>query len=256
MNKKKKEPAIDFANIELDYEGFRGLAKDGNLSCYEKIGFPDSYRAGFEQNIFEDIVSKLTLLKETSQSVLDIGPGCSELPNLLIGLCNKNKHKLVFCDSQEMLNLHPDLPLLNKVPGMFPKTLPEVQKVEKQFDVILCYSVFHYIFVDTNVWDFLDACLILLKPGGQLLIGDIPNVSKRKRFFASENGKRYHKEFMNTSENPIVEYNKIENKKMDDAVIISLILRAQAAGYNAYLMKQNPALPMATRRDDILIERP
>ena len=43
---------------------------------------------------------------------------------------------------------------------------------------------------------------------------------------------------------------------MDDAVILSIIMRAQAAGFNAYLMPQAQELPMSNRRDDILIVKP
>ena len=48
----------------------------------------------------------------------------------------------------------------------------------------------------------------------------------------------------------------IEEEKMDDAVILSIIMRAQAAGFNAYLMPQAQELPMSNRRDDILIVKP
>ncbi len=255
MNTKNKE-SLDLANMKIDYEVFRRLAQNKALSQYEKIGFPDSYRKGLEHIIFEDLVSKLTNLIQSQKTVLDIGPGCSELPGFLIKLCERQKHKLVFCDSEEMLSLHEDQEFLSKVPGMFPKTYEQVCKAEPLYDVILCYSVFHYIIVDTNVWDFLDNCLTLLKPGGQFLLGDIPNISKRKRFFSSESGTNYHKQFMNTSEIPEVIYNKIEAGKIDDAIIMSLLMRAQAAGFDAYLLPQRKELAMSNRRDDILIIRP
>ena len=41
------------------FEDFKNLANDPSLSKYEKIGFPDSYRAGKEEAIFHDILSKL-----------------------------------------------------------------------------------------------------------------------------------------------------------------------------------------------------
>ncbi|WPY01138.1 SAM-dependent methyltransferase [Candidatus Trichorickettsia mobilis] len=255
MNKKNKEN-IDLANMRVNYEVFRELAKNEALSQYEKIGFPDNYRKGLEHIIFEDLLSKLTNLKQDQKIVLDIGPGCSELPKFLIDLCERQKHKLVFCDSEEMLSFHDDKGFLFKVSGMFPKTYEEVCKVEPKYDVILCYSVFHYIMVDTNVWDFVDHCMSLLKPGGQFLIGDIPNISKRKRFFSSESGVNYHKQFMNTNEAPEVIYNKIEMTKIDDAILMSLMMRAQAAGFDAYLLPQRKELGMSNRRDDILIVRP
>lgn len=89
-----------------------------------------------------------------------------------------------------------------------------------------------------------------------MLIGDIPNISKRKRFFASEAGMRFHREFMQTSHEPRVEFNNIEHDQVDDAVIFSLLQRARAQGFDAYLMPQAESLPMANRREDILITRP
>ena len=155
-----------------------------------------------------------------------------------------------------MLSFHQDERSLYKVPGIFPTSYKQICTVEKQFDAILCYSVFHLVFTEISPWEFLDKCLMLLKPGGQLLIGDIPNLSKRKRFFSSESGIKYHHNFMKTTNDPEVVYNKIEHNKIDDSVLLSLITRAQAAGFDAYIMPQGKKLPMQNRRDDILITRP
>lgn len=255
MNEKNND-RCDLANINLTYDKFRDLAKNNKLTANEKIGFPDSYRKGLEKYILEDLLSKLTNFKKNNQSVLDIGPGCGDLPKLLINLCKQQNHTLVFNDSEEMLSFHEDQDNLYKVPGMFPGSYKSICAVQEKYDVILCYSVFHYIFVETNVWNFLDKCLMLLKPGGQLLIGDIPNISKRKRFFSSEAGINYHHEFMKTKNNPEVLYNKIEEQKIDDAILLSLIMRAQISGFDAYILPQGQKLPMYNRRDDILIMRP
>ena len=113
-----------------------------------------------------------------------------------------------------------------------------------------------YIFKESNTWDFLDRSLSLLAPGGRFLIGDIPNVSKRKRFFASETGIRFHKEFMQTSHSPEVSFNHIEEGAVDDAVIMALLMRARLSGFDSYIVPQPSHLPMANRREDILIIRP
>jgi len=46
----------------LTFDDFRRLATDATLSPYEKIGFPDEYREGYEAAIFADIVAKLAPL--------------------------------------------------------------------------------------------------------------------------------------------------------------------------------------------------
>jgi len=243
-----------FANI--GFEDFRKLASDKSLSKYERIGFPDSYRSGKEEDIFQDIKQKLSKLGEQQKTVLDIGPGCSDLPRMLIDLCQEKKHSLTLIDSAEMLALLPNESFIQKIDAMYPNCPAAISALQGKVDVILCYSVLHYILVDVAFFRFLDTSLSLLAPGGQFLIGDIPNISKRKRFFASDTGIRSHQEFMKTTELPKVTFNQIEHDQIDDAIVLSLLLRARAQGFDAYVLPQNPALPMANRREDILITRP
>jgi hypothetical protein len=243
-----------FSNI--GFEDFRRLASDKTLSKYERIGFPDSYRAGFEGAIFTDINTKLTNLKADRKCVLDIGPGCSDLPIMLIDLCRERNHSLTLVDNKEMLDLLPDDVFIEKVPALYPKCPEFITRKQGLVDVIICYSVLHYVLVDTAFFRFLDASLSLLASGGQMLIGDIPNISKRNRFFSSDTGIRFHREFMNTGDLPEVKFNRIEHDQIDDAVVMSMIQRARAQGFDAYVIPQNPQLPMANRREDILITRP
>ncbi|WP_044529307.1 class I SAM-dependent methyltransferase [Herbaspirillum sp. B65] len=243
-----------FANI--GFEDFRRLAADQNLTKYERIGFPNSYREGYEPAIFADICSKVLHLSAQDKKVLDIGPGCSDLPLMLIELCERQRHALTLVDNQEMLDLLPNTSTTRKVAALYPNC-PELIELDKgSFDVILCYSVLHYVLVDTAFFRFLDTSLSLLAPGGQMLIGDIPNISKRKRFFASETGIRFHQEFMKTNDLPVVHFNQVEHDQIDDAVVMAIVQRARAQGFDAYVLPQHPSLPMANRREDILIHRP
>jgi len=36
----------------------------------------------------------------------------------------------------------------------------------------------HYVFAESNLWEFLDGSLELLSRGDQMLMGDIPNISR------------------------------------------------------------------------------
>ncbi|MEM4297261.1 MAG: SAM-dependent methyltransferase, partial [Nitrososphaerota archaeon] len=123
-------------------------------------------------------------------------------------------------------------------------------------NAILVYSVLHHVFTEGDVFRFLDRSLSLLADGGEMLIGDIPNISKRKRFFSSQAGIRYHQAFTGTSEVPEVRFNTLEPGLIDDAVILSIILRCRLSGFDAYLLPQPDELPMSNRREDILIRRP
>jgi hypothetical protein len=241
---------------DIGYEDFRRMAGDGSLSAQEKIGFPDSYRAGYEDEIFKDITGKLSNLQGQSKTVLDIGPGCAGLPRLLIDHTVAHGHSLVLVDSPEMLAHLPEAAGVTKVPGFYPGCEEALDAWKGKFDAILCYSVFHYVFVEANFWKFLDYSIQLLAEGGQMLIGDIPNVSKRKRFFASDTGIRFHQAFMKTTDEPRVDFRAVESNKIDDAVILGVIMRARAQGCDAYWLPQSPTLPMANRREDVLIVKP
>ena len=250
---------VDMASVELDYEGFRALAQNPHLSAHEKIGFPPSYREGFEPAILADILTKLPMLtQDTGRTVVDIGPGCAALPRLLIELCRERGHTLVLVDSPEMLALLPDVDgVTRKCAGLFPRNAAEVASAAGgSVDALICYSVLHYIYVDSNLFDFIDETMALLVLGGAALIGDIPNVSKRNRFFASESGQRFHRAFTGSDEPYEVRFNEPSPGKIDDAVLMGLVQRARAAGCDAYLMPQDAGLPMANRREDLLIAKP
>lgn len=246
-----------------DYDGYnfkkyQELAQDDNLSMYEKIGFPDSYRKDTERVIFDDILSKLPLLnKSENLKVLDIGSGCSNLQKYISHFCADHHNTLFLADSKEMLDLIPNKDNEIKIAGLFPdETFTAIKEKSNGLDIIICYSVFHYIFVDSNVWFFLDCLMELLNDGGQILIGDIPNVSKRKRFFTSKNGIAFHQNFTQTKEIPQVEFNCIEKGKIDDSLLISVVLKCQSSGFDAYIVPKAKDLPFANRRDDIIIRKP
>ena len=240
----------------LGFDDFRRMAQDDSLSPNEKIGFPESYRQGYEPAIYADIKAKLPNLLDRGKNVLDIGPGCAELPRLLIDGCAQAEQSLVLVDSAEMLAGLPDAPHVTKIPGFYPDCRASLNPWIGTFDAILCYSVFHYVFIEAQFWRFIDYSIELLAPDGRMLIGDIPNVSKRKRFFSSENGVLFHQAFMQTDERPEVNFMSVETDKIDDAVLMGVVMRARSQGCDAYWLPQPPSLPMANRREDIVIHKP
>ena len=164
---------------DLTFDGFRDLARADGLSCYQQIGFPDSYRQGFESLIFDDVCAKLPALLDRGKVILDVGPGCSELPYLLLELCRRQSHMLLLCDSAEMLAHLPDGPGVVKVPGRYPRESGHaLADYAGRVDALLSYSVLQYVFVEQPLCEFLDRSLLLLAEGGRMLLGDVPNVSK------------------------------------------------------------------------------
>ena len=248
--------AADRRFDDLTFDDFRRLASDETLSRYEKIGFPDAYREGYEQAIFDDVAAKLPALARREQVVLDIGPGCSELPVLMRERCRSRGHTLLLVDSEEMLAHHPDGERVRKFAGRFPACPDLLAVFAERVDAIVAYSVLHYVFVDQSVHAFLDAALGLLARGGQLLIGDIPNVSKRRRFLSSPAGREFHRAYSGSEAPPDVSFNALEPGRIDDAVVLGLVARARAAGFDACVVAQASGLPMANRREDLVICRP
>ncbi|MGZ8997994.1 MAG: hypothetical protein ACXW2T_03960, partial [Allosphingosinicella sp.] len=85
----------------------------------------------------------------------------------------------------------------------------------------------------------------------------IPNISKRKRFFSSPEGIAYHRAFTGNPEDmPEVAFNHIQPHVIDDSVVLGLVNRVRLSGSDAYIVAQSPDLPMANRREDILIRKP
>lgn len=241
---------------ELRYEDFRRMSTDPSLSLYEKAGFPDELRAGKEQVILSDLLAKLPPLAARGKTVFDIGPGVSPLATAIIRHCEESGHNLVLIDAPEILNQLPDSSMVQKRAAYYPECAELLRTFAGRVDCILCYSVFHYVFVESNVWRFLDESLRLLAPGGHFLVGDIPNASKRKRFLSSDAGVAFHKGFIQTQDPPDVQFNKVEPGVIDDTVVIALVSRARLHGCDAYILPQADELPMANRREDVLIVRP
>lgn len=241
----------------LTFDDFRRLASDHSLSRHQKVGFPDSYREGKEHQIFEDMRSKVSNLSRRDKLIMEIGPGCSNLPRMLIELCGSNNSQIYFVDSSEMLALLPKTPFVKEFAGAFPHAFGEkIVELRGKFDAIIAYSVIQYVFAEGNLWDFIDQCLALLSDGGEAYLGDIPNISMRKRFFSSEAGYASHRQFTGQDELPEVKFNQIEFGHIDDSVILAILSRARSQGYHAWIMPQALNLPMANRREDILIRKP
>jgi len=244
---------------QLDYEGFRKLAVNKDLSQFERIGFPDNYRDGHEGAIFNDIRTKLPKLDGTGYVILDIGPGCSDLPKMLITHCETHGHHLTLADSAEMLELLPNSSAeqkVDKIPGRFPDTANKIRSTLGQADVILCYSVIQYAVAEDILNLFFDSALDLLAEGGEMLIGDLPNASMRKRFFSSNSGQAFHYAFSGKENVAVSGIEESEEGKINDEIIFELLSRARATGSHAFVVPQPDELPMANRREDILIKRP
>ncbi len=235
---------------ELTFEDFQKLAKKKSITLPEKVGFPTSYREGYYDAIMEDIFAKLPFDKEKNKIILDIGCGCDVLTHKMIDICKKQKHILLLNDSQEMLDNLPKDNYPKYIAGKFPLEHTILKKYKGNIDYILCYSVLFYVFANDNIYQFIHEAIDLLKPDGRMLIGDIPNFDKRNRFLNSGKGKIFLK-----NQKSIKGSTAHDNlyQKIDDTVIFSLMMRLRKFGCETYLLPQNDNLPMANRREDVLV---
>jgi hypothetical protein len=246
--------ALSGYNFLPSYDEFRERAKNDAFSLNEKCGFPEAFRSDQSAVIFADICSKLTVLANPGVKLLDVGAGCTDLAHYIIGATGRHGQSLTVIDSPEMLSLLPDRSHLTKIEGPFPDCTQKIAPFGP-FDAILAYDVVQTVFRDNNLFAFVDSAVELLKEQGQFLIGDIPNATMRKRFMVSASGKVYHESHYPDLPEPSIVFNSLEPGQIDDGVILGLVARMRAAGLHAFVLPQGSDLPMATRREDILITR-
>ena len=232
------------------YAGFRERAGDPALTPNEKSGFPELLRAGQTDAIFADISAKLPPFAAPAARLLDIGCGCGDLTRHIFESSFRLGQTLTVVDSPEVLALLPDPPHVTKIAGPFPAALSGV------FDAVLAYSVAQYVFAEGDLDAFADAAASLLAPGGGCLIGDIPNWTMRKRFLHSAAGADHHRRYYPDRPMPDLSADRPGGAEIDDDVVLALLARMRRAGFHAFVLPQAAGLPMANRREDVLIVRP
>jgi cyclopropane fatty-acyl-phospholipid synthase-like methyltransferase len=238
--------------MELTFDDFKKRARDTTLSKWEKIGFPDEYRKDTEYLIFQDIILKANL--EKANSVLDIGCGCSGLVEHFIDFSRLKGQSLFLVDSDEMLtniSRRQDMSNVKFIPGLFPDPSVLFELRSSTFDSIIVYSVIQYVFIYQSIFSFIHSCVELLNPGGYLLVGDIPNFQSRQRFLATPKGQAFLNEGAQSVSSVKISHEDYE--RIDDSVVLAILLRFRSFGCETYLLPQANGLPFSNRREDILI---
>ncbi len=141
--------------------------------------------------------------------------------------------------------------------------------LDERFDKIIIYSVLHYLADENEVFEFILKAIALLKSGGKLLLGDLPNCSKDARFLQSAQGKEYQVQWEKRRKE-MRKNNKMEAigdalvgkpldseyVQFDDRLVLAILSKARELGCEAYVLPQSPQLPFGHVREDILIEAP
>jgi len=218
--------------------------------------------SGKEGDIIKDIHRKMNFTSQ--KSLLDIGCGFGNLALHFIDYTKKNKIKLTLVDIDAVIErIESDHRFNTKnvkmIKGTFPDSLfPEIKE---KYDYILVYSVLHY----TDKPDiFIEKLVPLLRPGGIILIGDLPNINRMGRFQSTEYGRNFTAEYkgMLLSEIPLYkdhhEFYKSRknelNNLISDELIFNTINKYRDLGYDVWVVPQPDELPFCKSREDLLIK--
>ena len=238
----------------LDYYGECAKKLDDPLEVAGRF----SFQKEAERAAILDVVDKLSF--SPADDLLEIGCGAG---NFLIPLSFMIRSSTGIDHKNLLATLKRRIPKdqssLTLIPGDFLKL-----SIRTTFSKILIYSVMHYLRDEKEVVTFVTKAAKLLRPGGTLLVGDIPNKDLKERFLSSKKGKRLDKEWrerVSEAQAAGVIHNlpmpkDIRLVSLTDAVVARLCTRMRALGFRARVVPQPKTLPFCYTRQDILIQRP
>lgn len=253
MDKRQQETASRYA----------ALLQKENIDLAVAVG-RHSEHLGVGEQIWADIRSKMIFKK--GATLLDIGCGYGEVTRYCMQASQAYDMSLHLIDIKEALTLiqremHQDIPARTFFwEGIFPQ-VAATAGFPKQADLILVYSVLHYT---DGPELFVDEVISLLAEGGQLLLGDLPNVHKKGRFLTSSAGRQFEAAYRGVQQAELAVYKDQfdyydkcdnQNKKINDDLIEKIIKKYRGKGYDVYVLPQPKALPFSYTREDLLICR-
>lgn len=225
MNKKVFNYYADLATKKLTYTEISGRYK---------------FQHKKNKIIAKDILNKLNLKKK--DTVLEIGSGPGLLANDLLAYCKE----YTAIDNKNVLNLIKNKKIKKINCNFFN------YKSKKKFNKIIIYSVLHCLTNYNDVYKFINKAINLIKPGGSLLIGDIPNEDKKKRFLKSNYGKKFKINWNKVSKKAFKQF-KFSTIKFSDKIILNIINNYRKKGYEVFVLSQNEKLPFSNTREDLII---
>lgn len=237
MNKKNYDNFSDFSE----------LAKS-DIKSSQKIGFDENTRSSsIDEILFNDMLEKVNYFLESNLSnanILDIGCGCSYFTNFLIKHSSLNNNNLYLLDSEEMLNnIYTNYDNVITIAGKFPASSSLLKKIIGQVDLVILNSVIQHVFLDNNLFNFLESAIKYLNHFGIIYIGDIPNASKQNRQLDNYEEANYKR------------HNVHGDNRLNDSIILSLVSYFRGFGFNAYIMPKPCVYKFSNSREDLIITR-
>jgi cyclopropane fatty-acyl-phospholipid synthase-like methyltransferase len=236
------------------YEAYGDLARRIDDTIISSARYP--FQAEAIAKIAPDIASKLCL--ERHHRLLEIGFGSGVV---LTPLANYVDEAIGIDQDAYVERLHSSASdNISLVKGTWPRSKPH-----GTFDRIVIYSVLHYLKDQGSAIAFVDAATEVLRIGGAILVGDLPNEDAWSRFACTPFGRQFEAEWRKKTldcDDPEVEemrniFAHAENTKwhIDDRFILDLVRRYRARGLEAYVLPQDRDLPFGHVREDVLILR-
>lgn len=203
--------------------------------------------------IVPDLVQKLSL--KPTDSLLDIGCNCGQITIPMSFLCKR----VVGIDGGVIARLRERITGIDNIftiEGDF-REVP----IDEKFDCILIYSVLVYMDSYEEKLNFILKAADLLKPGGRLLVGDVINVSTKKRFenseyfcIVDEEYKKYKNKMSEDDKNKSQNHGPLLENILDDEMLMRLLLDIRRAGYESFILPQDKDMPFGYTRQDILVK--
>lgn len=239
------------------FEQYGELAKTG----FSEHVIAGRYRIHAENEPFliKDIITKLDL--QPSDNLLEVGCGPG---NVLIPLSFMVK-SATGIDHENVISCLVDRFSDTRLKAVATNFLDYEPDTNETYDKILINSVITALKNADEAIEFIEKACSLLAANGRLLIGDIANIDKKKRFMETTFGKDFNAEWQKRMSDTDSTEQEGEAKSIlcqdsemltpDDEFIIRLIRHFRRSGWEAFILPQPNNLPFGYTREDILIVR-
>lgn len=214
------------------------------------------------RDTFNDINKKMEFRPQ--DVVLDLGGGCGQITKYIAERCEKviladGAEEAVKFAKNKLKNYH------NVGYSIFDITAFPLPFSDCKFDKIICYSVVHYLQDYGQFENLLKELLRISKTGGKILIGDIPLVEKYQLNLRQRAQKPVNNFLLNSRYKIKKFFTKlfyslqgiavpqIAGMKYDKESISKIVVSAGISEFQFLI--QNPRLPAADSREDLLITK-
>jgi len=229
-----------------------GFLAEMSLSYTETSGRFNS-QIYAERLILGDVISKLKI--QPTDTLLDIGCGSG----LILLPISFIVSKCVGIDHPSVIKLVSDRLKSDQI-ELIGGDFLSICLGDRKFNKIICYGVIQNLLNKEELLSFISKALSHLEEGGIMLLGDVSNVDKKRRFQSSARGQQFEKEWEKISgssksydDSKLLPDIRIE---FTDELVLDLIGHIRKSGFHAYVIDQPATLPWGNTREDILVVSP